>query len=118
MDFSDGATPPNPAQHPSNFGGPWGGNEYASDADSPSPTNGINETGNEHLTVRFSYDNGAAYGDVLHALTNDPADFRIALHIQGIGPNGQYSVWGTTVPAPASAALLGLAGLAATRRRR
>lgn len=116
VDFSDGATPPNPASIGIDFGGAWGGNLYSADAESPSPTHGINETGNESLTLRFDYGNGATFGDVLAALTADDPGFRFAQHVQGL-PGGS-SVWTTTVPAPGSLAALALVGAMASRRRR
>ena len=116
VNFSDGATPPNPAQIGDAFGGAWAGNLYAADADSPGPTNGINETGNESLTLRFDYGGGATFADVLAALTADEPGFRFAQHVQGL-PGG-YSVWTTTVPAPGSVTAIALAGLLAARRRR
>ncbi|QKK07868.1 MAG: hypothetical protein HND58_06555 [Planctomycetota bacterium] len=116
VNFSDGATPANPAQMSDAFGGTWAGNLYSADADSPGPTNGINETGNESLTLRFDYGGGATFADVLAALTADDPGFRFAQHVQGL-PGG-YSVWTTTVPAPGSLGAIALAGLLAARRRR
>ena len=84
---------------------------------SPSPFNGINEGGAESLTIRFDYVGGTTFEDVKAALTSGDPDWRIAQHVQGLGDNGQFSVWSITVPAPGSLALVGLAGLAGVRRR-
>ena len=117
VDFSDGATPNNPAQMPFWYGGAWGGTDYAAGAVDPSPTWGVNESGDEWLTIRFDYGAGATFDAVVNALTSDPTDFRIAMHIQSVG-DAEFSIWGTSAPTPASLSLLGLAGLAAARRRR
>jgi len=116
VDFSDGATPPKPAQPGFSYGGSWGGNLYSVDANPPSPKNGINHGGTESLTIRFDYAGGTTFGDVKSALTASDPTWRIAQHVQGL-PGG-YSVWSITVPAPGSLALIGLAGLAGFRRRR
>jgi hypothetical protein len=110
VNFSNGASPPNP---PGSIGG-WDGNHYSADSDSPVSTNGINPT--ESLTIRFGYDAGKNFADLLQALTTP--SFRIAMHIQGVG-NGS-SVWAVSkpVPAPGAAGLLASAGLIAARRRR
>jgi MYXO-CTERM domain-containing protein len=110
VNFSNGASPPNP---PSSIGG-WDGNHYSADSDSPVTTNGINP--NESLTIRFGYDSGKNFSDLLEALTTP--SFRIAMHIQSVG-NGS-SVWAVSkpVPAPGAAGLLAGVGLFAARRRR
>jgi hypothetical protein len=113
VDFSVGATPPNPPGSISGFGGPWGGNLFDADADSPGPKNGINE--GESLGLDFTL-SGITFADLVDALGN-PADFRFAVHIQGVGPNEQ-SVWASTIPSPGAASLLALGGLLAARRRR
>ncbi|MCE7970504.1 MAG: PEP-CTERM sorting domain-containing protein [Leptolyngbya sp. PLA2] len=116
VDFSDGATPPNPAQPGLNYGGSWSGNLYSTDANPPPAHNGINHGGTESLTIRFDYAGGTTFGDVKSALTASDPTWRIAQHVQGL-PGG-YSVWSISVPAPGSLALVGLAGLAGLRRRR
>ncbi|MCL4742791.1 MAG: PEP-CTERM sorting domain-containing protein [Phycisphaerales bacterium] len=118
VNFSDGATPGNPAQPGFSYGGSWGGNLYSAGAESPRPVNGINEGGTESLTIRFDYVGGTTFGDVKAALTSGGPDWRIAQHVQGVGDNAEFSVWSITVPAPGSLALVGLAGLAGIRRRR
>lgn len=112
VDFSVGATPPNPAQPGFLYGGSWLGNLFSADANPPPSTKGINHGGTETLTISFSL-SGATVADVVAAL-ND-GSFRIAQHVQSIG-TGDFSVW-TINPAPGSVALLGLAGFAARRRR-
>ncbi len=115
VDFDENATPPNPAQPGFGFGGSWSGNLFDADAESPGPTNGINQGVGETLTIRFDYD-GIGLSDVQDALNNDPRDLRIAQHIQGL-VNGE-SVWSINVPAPATlVAFGGLAAFAGRRRR-
>lgn len=114
VDYSDGATPPNPASIPASFGGAWAGNAYATDPDPPPSSNGINNNVGESLTIRFDYVGGATLADIQDALTSDPTGFRIAQHVQSIGPS---SVW-TVTPAPGTAALAGLGMMIFTRRRR
>jgi hypothetical protein len=117
VEYENGATPSDPAQHPIWAGGDWNDTAYSAGAMSPGAHNGINETGDESATIRFDYGGGADFGSIVEALTGDPALFRIAMHIQSVG-DGEFSVWGTTVPAPASASLLVIGGIMATRRRR
>ncbi len=114
VDFSDGATPPNPATIPANFGGAWGGNLYSVDANPPGPQNGINAGVGESLTIRFDLV-GVSVQDIIDSATSEPRGFRIAQHVQGL----PFSVWTTSVPTP-GAAMTGLAafGLMASRRRR
>lgn len=114
VSFNMGATPPNPAQPGFLFGGSWAGNLLSLDADSPSPTWGINEGGLETLTVRLNA-SGTNASTVAAALQADPRGWRIAQHVQGL-PGG-FSVWSVT-PAPSSLALLGLGGMVLGRRRR
>jgi len=111
VNFDTPASPGSPPGSISGFGGTWGGNLFAADADSPAPTNGIGV--GETLTI--SFDLLGSYGDVLGALQNPDTGFRIAQHATSFGQN---SIWTTTVPAPGAAALLGLGGLIAGRRRR
>ena len=114
VNFSPPATPPNPAQPGFLFGGSWAGNLLSLDANSPSPTNGINHGGLESLTVRFNA-TGTNAAAVSASLRSNPAGFRIAQHVQGL--TGGFSVW-TINPAPGSLAILAVAGLAGSRRRR
>lgn len=112
VNFSVGATPPSPPGSISGFGGSWGGNLFAADADSPPPTNGVGV--GETLTI--SFDLLGSYGSVLSALQNPDGGFRIAQHAISFGQN---SIWTTNmVPAPGAAALLGFGGLFVGRRRR
>jgi len=122
VDFSDGATPPSPPGSIAGYGGSWGGNLYAADADSPSPAKGVGV--GELLTISFEMDDECSLEEVLGALQSDPAAFRIAQHVQGL-PNGS-SVWlvntPTLVPLPATAWMGGVGlllplGLAVARRR-
>lgn len=112
--FAAPATPTNPAQPAFLWGGSWAGNLASFDANSPSPTWGINEGGLETLTVRLNA-SGTNASAVAAALNADPRRWRIAQHVQGI--EGQFSVWSVT-PAPGGLALLGLGGLVVGRRRR
>lgn len=117
VDFEDGATPHDPAQHPLWAGGDWNATGYAAGAASPSPQHGVNQFGGEWVAIGFEYGGGADFATIVDALTGPDPLFRIAMHIQSVGPE-EFSVWGTSVPTPASAALLTFGGLVATRRRR
>lgn len=94
------------------FSGPWNGTLGAVRADPPPVGNGI-ATG-EFLTLRFSL-GSSSFDDVVDAVSAQ--SLRLVMHIQALGENNQFSVWGTTVPSPATAALL-LGGLVVASRRR
>lgn len=112
VDFSVGATPPNPPGSISGFGGNWGGNLFAVDADSPPPFNGINP--GETLTI--SFDLIGSFHNILSALNNPEQGFRIAQHAISFD---EQSIWTVNVvPAPGAIAVLGFGGLLAGRRRR
>ncbi|MBX3322090.1 MAG: hypothetical protein KF757_03770 [Phycisphaeraceae bacterium] len=111
--FSIGGAPPNPAQPAFLYGGSWGGNLMRVAASAPAPQKGIGP--GESLTVRF--DLVGTFADVVSALQPNASDgFRIAQHV--ISVNNDFSVWTINTPTPGSAAVLGLGGLVAMRRRR
>jgi hypothetical protein len=114
VNFSDGGKPENPTGSIKNFGGNWDGNLFSAGAKTPSQ-NGIKPR--ESLTVRFDYIAAINFAELIAAMS-DPAQFRIAEHIQGISTNN-VSVWttNTTVPQPATLMLLA-AGLPFLRWRR
>lgn len=114
--FSPGATPPNPAQPGLNFGGGWGGNVFAIDANPPPSSNGINAGGTESLTVRFDI-TGITVAQLVGGMSANPREFRIAMHVQQLGPAANLSVWGVT-PSPGTLVLAGFGGLVAMKRRR
>jgi MYXO-CTERM domain-containing protein len=105
------ATPASPAAIGPAFGGAWAGTYFSAGADMPEPNNGIGA--GETLTLNVPL-GGVAFGDLVSAL-RDPQQLRIATKVQSL-PGGA-SIWQVT-PAPGAAALLGLGGLIATRRRR
>lgn len=116
VDFSDGASPPNPPGSISAFGGAWAGNLYSADSNAPVSHNGI--AVGELLTISFTLD-GVNVQDIIDALSSDPLGFRIAQHIQGL-PQGA-SVWAVNTPIVvplAPAAWMGLAGLGLLAARR
>lgn len=94
------------------FSGPWNGTMGAVRAN-PSPiANGI--VSGEYLTLRFSL-GSSSFDDVVDAVSSQ--NLRLVMHIQSLGANDEFSVWGTTVPTPATAALF-LGGLIFAARRR
>lgn len=93
------------------FSGAWSGT-LGSFMAKPSPMkNGI--ASGESLSLRLG---SAGFADVSSAILAE--DFRLIAHIQGLGENGEYSVWGTTIPGPASLAVLGVGFVGGCRRRR
>lgn len=108
--FSTPASPPSPPGSIAGFGGSWGGTLFGADRDSGPGSNGINP--GETLAVSFGVSDDNV--DIADALRS--GGFRMAQHVQEVDPNS-FSVW-TVTPAPGSLALLGLAGLTATGRRR
>ena len=106
VQFSQGA---NPGDLP-------GGNEldppfetshgFLADADAPTYHNGVNAS-DEWLGVFFTLD-GGTYATVIDQLDNGM--LRVGLHVQGIGPDGEYSDSFVNVPVP-GAVLLGAIGL-------
>ena len=115
VQYSSGATPPNPPGSISFFGGAWAGNHFSADPDVPQPmVKAINP--GESLTVRFDL-GSASFQDIIDALNGGPAAFRLAAHVQEVGPGGESSVWVVT-PTPGTAGLMALGGLVAMRRRR
>lgn len=113
VNFAPGGSPATPAGIPGGFGGPWAGTEARFGATAPPSGNGISP--GESLTIRIGLGSLSSF-DIIEAIKS--GDIRIAQHVQSVGPNS-VSVWTvTTVPAPASLALLALTGVAGGRRRR
>src|SRR5262249_21832339 len=104
--FVSGATPP---KLPSGENlSPDFDTNFAVSAKSPSPKNGLNEAG-DWLVVAFNLIGGKTFSDVLAKLSS--GDFRIGLHVQGIGVGNKSDSFVTTppsaVPLPAAAYLFG-----------
>lgn len=128
VSFASGATPPNPGGI-QNAGGKWNGNFFSMDADSPSPTHGINP--GESLSVSFAIvPNG---GFSLLALVNalNSGQIRMAQHYQGwLNGSSEWLVNGPgteqppliVVPLPPAAwaglGLLGVMGIKHAAKRR
>lgn len=81
VSFASGATPPNPGGIGSTAAGAWRGNFFSMDADSPSPTHGINP--GESLTVNFAIipNGGFSLLALVNALNSN--QIRMAQHYQG-----------------------------------
>lgn len=102
-----------PGGNLTDFGGAWQGTLFSADPDTPMPN--VNAVGpGEAITVFWSPN--VAFQDIVDGLELSPAMFRAAAHVQGIGA-GDSSIWVVT-PSPGSAALLGIGGVLAARRRR
>lgn len=96
-------------------GGDWRGTYFGLAPTTPQPNLTAMSPG-EMVSVIFDLENNLTASDVLSAL-NDPIEgFRITMHIQSVGAEGA-SVWAVN-PTPGTAALFGIAGLLASRRRR
>ncbi len=101
VDFTNSASPPEPAGSIRHFGGEWNGNLFVAGATPPASKNGIGQ--GESLTIRFNYMN-INFNDLQEALSN-PTAFRIAQHVQCL-PNNK-SIWTVTpLPLPSTMTLL------------
>ena len=108
-------TPPNPPGSIESYPLPWRGTHFSASAEPPPANNGIDP--GESLTIRADY-NGINFDDVIENLTS-PDGFRFVLHIQGVGPDRDSSVWSVNepIPEPAAVAVIAMAALAPRRRR-
>jgi hypothetical protein len=90
---------------------------FSADANSPSPSNGVNP--GEQLGVIITLLEGKTLADTIAALAN--GDLRIGIHVQAIPPTGNSdSFVNNPVPIPPTALLLGsgLLGIIVLGRRR
>lgn len=121
VDFSAEASPANlPGGNTISFAADLG-----ADSDSPVSANGVNP--GETLGVILWLASGSSFADVISALNN--SSFRIGLHVQAIGSDGQSDAFVSIVPrtpppvqvpdAGTTVALLGagMIGIGALRRR-
>ena len=115
MYTDDKFAPRSPAGSIRDSGGLWGGTMYGLKPETPQPNVNSLSPG-EAVSVIFDLNNGYSALDVFKAINSTPSDFRVAVHIQSVGEFGA-SVWAVN-PTPGTAALMGVAGLFASRRRR
>lgn len=112
--------PKSPAGSLKHYSGEWGGTMYGIKPERPRPNvNSLNP--GESVSVIFDLAEGYSAADVFDAINYEPGDFRVVMHIQSVGDSGS-SVWAVNreslIPTPGAAALMGLGGLIASRRRR
>jgi hypothetical protein len=114
VDFSQGASPPN-LPGGNTLSPPFSTTAgFLADSDPPAQPNGVNP--GEQLVITFDLIGGMTFADTITALDTPGDHLRIGIHVQGYADGGSESF--VNVPAPGALALLGLGGLAATRRRR
>ena len=96
--------------------------DAAAGATPPPTSNGINNSaaGTEWLTLKFALGNNYTFQDVINSIEN--GDFRVGMHVQGIGTSAGSDAYVTgAVPEPttivAGALLLLPLGLSTLRRR-
>jgi len=113
VDFAQNAAPPN-LPGANNASPPFQITAgFSADANPPAQPNGVNP--GEWLKIIFTLQSGQTIADVYAELAD--GRLRTGLHVQGFSNGGSES-FVNNVPAPAGLSLLGLAGLAAVRRRR